>query len=287
MKYTNEEQIKMTYSIWKLRSCITVAGLCCMLSGCNFFTVNASPEEQFRVSVSGLAGSEALSFAGEAALRRNEQRQFEQHFSYEGQLTNHDKLAIQSTLSLQTATKGNVTAVQKEKNNANPISADFRRMNGGWIHTSSIIDQADQVLVRFNPLDQLEEISGLDKTITEEMGASRGTRVLRIELKSEDALKWLDKQLGSEMDGLREELDKQKTTYPLKVSSELEAIWQQGENQLQTMLKHAKVGTVYHMTIDRRSNLPLRLTSESKMSYLDLEGNEQSETVVNDVTFQL
>ncbi|OAB33828.1 hypothetical protein [Paenibacillus glacialis] len=277
----------MTYSVWKLRSWITVTGLCCLLSGCNFFSTNASPEEQFRVSVSGLAGSEALSFVGEAALRRNEQRQFEQHFSYKGQLTNHDELAMQSTVPLQTATKGSVTAVQKEKKNSSPIYADFRRMNGGWIHTSSVIDQADQALVRFNPLDQLEEINGLNKSITEEMGATRGTRVLRIELKSEDALQWLDKQLNSEMDGLREELDKQQTTYSLKVRSELETIWSKGENQLQTMLKEAKVATVYHMTIDRRSNLPLRLTSESKISYLDLEGNEQNEIVVNDVTFQL
>ncbi|OAB30250.1 hypothetical protein PMSD_20940 [Paenibacillus macquariensis subsp. defensor] len=277
----------MTYGVLKLRSWISVAGLCCLLSGCNLFSTSASPEDQFQVSVSGLAGSEAFSFVGEAALRRNEQRQFEQHFSYEGQLTNHDELAMQSTLPVQTATKASVFVAQKEKNNSTPISADFRRVNGGWIHTSSANEQADQALVRFNPLDQLEEISGLDKIITEEMGASRGTRVLRIELKSEDALKWLDKQLSSEMDGLRDELDKQQTTYSSKVRSELESIWQQENRQLQTMLKQAKVGTVYHMTIDTRSDLPLRMTSESKMSYLDLEGNEQSETVVNDVSFQL
>ncbi|OAB46499.1 hypothetical protein [Paenibacillus antarcticus] len=277
----------MTYGVLKLRSWISVVALCCLLSGCNLFSANASPEEQFQVSVSGLAGSEAFSFVGKAALRRNEQRQFEQHFSYEGQLTNHDELAMQSTLPVQTATKASVSVVKKEKNSSNPISADFRRMNGGWIHTSNAGKQAVQALVRFNPLDQLEEISGLTKTITEEVGASRGTRVLRIELNSEDAHKWLVKQLSREMDGLREELDKQQTTYSLKVRSELESIWQQGDKQLQTMLKQAKVGTVYHMTIDSRSDLPLRLTSESKMSYLDLEGNEQSETVVNDVTFQL
>lgn len=276
----------MTYQFRKCLTWIIVVGLGCILFGCSFLSTNTSPEEQFRVSVSGLAGSEAFSFNGEAALRRNEQSLFEQHFAYEGQLTNHDELMMQSTLPLQSATSNTVTTV-KEKNSVNSVSANFRRMNGDWVHTSNVVDQPDQALVRFNPLDQLEEISGLDKTITEETGASRGTRVLRIELKSADALKWLDKQLSSEMDSIREELDNQKTSNSLKVHSELEAIWKQGENQLQVMLKQAKVGTVYHMTIDRVSNLPVRLTSESKMSYLDLEGNEQSEIVVNDVTFQL
>lgn len=274
----------MTYRGRRWGVCISIVGLCWILSGCNFFSTTSSPEEQFRISVSGLAGTEALTFVGEAALRRNEQRQFEQHFAYEGKLINHDQLTIQSILPVQSAGKKNMTSVQEKKINK---SVDFLHMNGGWVHMSSDTDHADQVLVRFNPLDQLEEISSYGKVITEERGASRGTRVLRIELKSEDALKWLDKQLSSEMNALGQEFVEQRTRYSLKVRSELDGIWKKGDEQLRAMLKEAKVATIYHMTIDRASNLPTRLTSESNMSYRDLEGIEQIETVVNDVSFQL
>lgn len=274
----------MTYRRRTWGMCISIVGLCYILSGCNFISTSTSPEEQFQISVSGLAGTEALTFMGEAALRRNEQRQFEQHFAYEGKLTNHDQLTMQSILPVQSASKKkNMTSAQEKVNK----SADFLHMNGEWVHTSSKTDQADQVLIRFNPLDQLEEISGYGKVITEERGASRGTRVLRIELKPEDALEWLDKQLSSEMNALRQELVEQRTLYSSKVRSELDGIWKKGDEQLQAMLKEAKVGTIYHMTIDRTSNLPIRLTSESNMSYLDLEGIEQIESVVNDVSFQL
>ena len=275
----------MTFRVRSLWTWVIGIGLIALLSGCNFLHSNRSPEDQFRLSLSGLAGIEKLTFTGESALRRNEQQWFEQHFIYDGQLTNHDMLSMQTRIPLQSAstqTKNEVQGLTK----LNPISADLRRVNGGWVHTSSVDNHVDQALVRFNPLSQLEGIVELNKNIEEEISAPRGTRVLRIELNSEDALQWLDRQLSSEMKSLRTELNAQNTSYTPEVRSELDKIWKQGEEQLQSMLKQAKVGTVYHLTIDRKSNFPRRLTSESKLSYLDLEGNEQNETVVNDVVFQ-
>ncbi|WP_438351494.1 hypothetical protein ACP8HI_13110 [Paenibacillus sp. FA6] len=263
-----------------------IVGLCTLLSSCNFLSANKSPEEQLQLSLGGLAGIETLTFTGEAALRRNEQRWFEQHFAYEGQLTNHDLLSMQTKAPIQSASAKNINKTQEE-GRISDVSADLRRFQGGWVNTSSVDSHMDKLLVRFNPLSQLDGVAGLNKSIQEETSASRGTRVLRIELKSEDALKWLDHQLSSEMEALRTEYYKQNATYSPETQTELEAIWRQGEEQLQTMLKEAEVDTVYHLTIDRKSNFPLRLTSESKISFLDLEGNEQNEIMVNDVVFQM
>jgi hypothetical protein len=275
----------MTFRVRNLWMWVIATGLIALLSGCNFMQSNRSPEEQFHISLSELAGIEKLTFTGESALRRNEQQWFEQHFIYDGQLTNHDMLSMQTRIPLQSALTNTKKEIQELKK-LNPITVDLRRVNEGWVHTSSVDNQVDQALIRFNPLSQLESIVELNKNIQEEISAPRGTRVLRIELNSEDALEWLARQLSSEMKGLRTELNTQNTSYTPKVRSELDRIWKQGDEQLQSMLKQAKVGTVYHLTIDRKSNLPMRLTSESKLFYIDLEGNKQNETVVNDVVFQ-
>ncbi|AOZ91554.1 hypothetical protein [Paenibacillus crassostreae] len=269
----------MNYRVSHLWSPIVVICISTLLSGCNIMSSNKSPEEQFQLSLTGLAGIEALSFNGEAALRRNEQRWFEHHFTYEGQLTEHDLLSMQTQLSLQSSSSN---IENKQSDNSSLVSTDLRRIQGGWVRTSAVENEVDQALARFNPLRQLEGIAGLRKSIQEEAGASRGTRVLRIELNPEDALNWLESELSSELASLNPQSD---SSYHPEVQLELEAIWKQGEEQLQTMLQHANVSTVYHLTIERKSYFPLRLTSESNMLYLDADNNEQSETMVEDVVF--
>lgn len=52
------------------------------------------------------------------------------------------------------------------------------------------------------------------------------------------------------------------------------------------MMQNAEVQTVYHLTVDRRSSLPLRLSSESKVS-LEEDGVKKSqEALVTDVNFK-
>ncbi|MNP23595.1 hypothetical protein D3C76_1163120 [compost metagenome] len=264
---------------------MVVIGLSASLSSCNLIASNKSAEEQFQLSLSSLASIEKLAFTGEAALRRNDQRMFEQHFTYEGQLTNHDMLTLQMNVPIQSVSTDTINKDQEQKKTGR-ISTNLRRIQGGWVHTSSLDNGVNHALARYNPFSQLEGIVGVNKSIQEETSASRGTRILRIELKPEDALQWLTKQLSAEMADIRAELNEQSPTYPSDIQTELEATWKQGQEQLQSMLKEADVNTVYHLTIDDNSNIPLRLTSESIMTYLDLEGNEQSETVVNDITFK-
>ncbi|MMZ71075.1 hypothetical protein D1872_343090 [compost metagenome] len=49
-------------------------------------------------------------------------------------------------------------------------------------------------------------------------------------------------------------------------------------------LKDAEVRAVYHMTIDKATSLPLRLSSETKLSYKN--DPEQGEALVTDVFFE-
>ncbi|MHA0857283.1 hypothetical protein [Paenibacillus sp. CMAA1364] len=233
-----------------------IIALSVVLSGCHMLSAHESAEEKFQLSLSGLTSVENLKFTGEAALRRNEQRWYEEQYTYEGQLTNHNILSLQRKKPMEGT--GNI------------VTEDLH---------------VDKLLVRFNPLSQLEGISTLNKQIHEELGASRGTTILRIELEPEDALKWLAHQLSSEMESLKPDTS-QKTNDAMNTTADVEAIWKQGSDQLKMMLKEARVRTVYHLTMDSKNKVPLRLTSETTISYLDLEGNRQQEMMVNDVVVQ-
>ncbi|AJS57836.1 hypothetical protein [Paenibacillus sp. IHBB 10380] len=258
--------------------------ICCLLTSCNLLSNGRSPDELFQLTLSGLTGSDAFTFKGETALRRNEQDKFQQHFAYEGKVKNHDELVIQSIIPIQSSRAA--TDQQRSAQSQNQMTS-LRLTDGQWIQTSNTDTDIgmNQVLIRLNPLGQLEGINKLKKGIREEEAAARGTKVLRIELDPKDARTWLDDQLSDEMNRLRDEAISAQVS-DSKLQKELDQIWGEGKEQMKTMFEQADVGTVYHLTIDRTRNLPLRLTSESKIAYKDVEGNEQRETMVSDVTFQ-
>lgn len=259
-------------------------GMSCVLISCNLLANSRSPDDLFRLTLSGLAGSDNYTFTGETALRRNEQDKFLQHFAYEGQVKNHDELLIQSIIPIHSTRV--VTGKQKPSQSQKQM-ANLRLMGGQWVQTSNHVDiGTNQVLIRLNPLGQLEGINKLKKVIREEGSAARGTKVLRIELDPKDAHKWLDNQLSDEMNHLRNEVASDQVNGSPKIQKEQDKIWNEGKEQMKVMLEQAEVGTIYHLTIDRTNNLPLRLISESKIVYKDLEGNEQHESMVSDVTFK-
>ncbi|MGF7048485.1 hypothetical protein J2T13_002993 [Paenibacillus sp. DS2015] len=262
-----------------------VIGISCLLTSCNLLPNGRTPDELFQLTLSGLTGSDNFTFTGESALRRNEQVKFQEHFAFEGQVKNHDELTMHSILPIQST---RVAAEQQKSSKTQNQSTDLRLSNGRWVQTSNTDIGENQVLARLNPLDQLEGIKKLKKAIKEEGGAARGTKVLRIELDPEDARTWLDTQLSDEMNHLRNEAtsDQLNDSSKSKLQKELDQIWREGKEQMKVMLEQAEVGTVYHLTMDRTSNLPLRLTSESKIAYKDVEGNKQTETLISDVTFK-
>lgn len=130
----------------------------------------------------------------------------------------------------------------------------------------------------------------MHKTIQSEYGAGRRTRTLRIELAPEDAKSWAVTQLNDEMNAIRAEYMHKaatvKGTRKEKLEKDLEKVWTQGETTMQQMMKQASVQTVYHLTVDRKSSLPLRLSSESQMSYTDNNRKSNKEALVTDVNFK-
>ncbi|MNJ60030.1 hypothetical protein D3C77_557410 [compost metagenome] len=200
-------------------------------------------------------------------------------------MDDHHQLTIRTVIA-EGEQKGRLQTSGQRKDEVH--EAKLQALNRHW-HIVSDPETLGSGLARLNPLEQLEQIQKANKTIKMESGAARGTRVLRIELDSKDALHLMAAGLEEEMNQIREkwdgELAKLPSTKRGKVSSQAEQIYSYGKEQLAQMLNQADIHAVYHLTIDRKTGLPLRLTSESRLAYLSPQGAAQQEMLRTDNRF--
>lgn len=69
------------------------------------------------------------------------------------------------------------------------------------------------------------------------------------------------------------------------VRARLTSILSAGREQLLGMLEDMEANVVYHLTINRKTGLPSRLTSETKLKYLTPQGLPQQEVLRTDNRF--
>ncbi|MGQ8874022.1 hypothetical protein [Paenibacillus sp. TSA_86.1] len=269
--------------------------LCLMLAmvpGCGMLQHDRTPEEIFSLALSGIAGKETLTFEGQAGLRRENSGMFENQFKFEGKLEDHDRLTLQTRLPGAVTAAGSGMNLNAVKNNGQPsgFSASFERKKGQWTALTAQHEPLRGSLSRYNPIAQLEKIDSMKKTIQSEYGSGRQTQILRIELVPEDAKAWAASQLTDEMHSIRAEYmhkaNQVKGVDKKELEQELRKVWQQGEDTMQQLIQKAEVNTVYHLTVDRKTSLPMRLSSESQVKYMDSNSRSNVEALVTDVNFK-
>ncbi|WP_068785072.1 hypothetical protein [Paenibacillus phocaensis] len=250
-----------------------------------------TPEQWFNFTWSGLAGCDSLTFRGLAALQRGDGQAQEESLSYTGRLQEHRELSIRAHPANSGA--GNLGGRLQTAGfpQASGWEAKLRFENGNWLVQSENRNALLQGVVRLNPLDQLEEIhTAAKKTITSESGAARGTKVLRIEMDPAEASMRIKDRLLSEMELTREGggelLEKVPADRQQQMRSELSKIWTAGQDQLSAMLEEMRATVIYHLTIDRKTGLPARLTSETTLHYLSAKGVPQREVLRTDNRFE-
>ncbi|WP_145331930.1 hypothetical protein [Paenibacillus xylanexedens] len=276
-----------TFSL-SLTLCLVLA----VVSGCGMLQHDRTPEEIFSLALSGIAGKETLTFEGQAGLRRENSGMFENQFKFEGKLEDHDRLTLQTRLPGAVTAADSGISLNAVKNNGQPsgFSASFQRKKGQWNALTAQHEPLRGSLSRFNPIAQLEKIDSMKKTIQSEYGSGRQTRILRIELAPEDAKTWATDQLTDEMNSIRAEYmhkaSQVKGASKQKLEQELQKVWQQGEDTMQKLIQKAEVHTVYHLTVDRKTSLPMRLSSESQVKYTDNSSRSNVEALVTDVNFK-
>ncbi|WP_339290632.1 hypothetical protein [Paenibacillus sp. FSL E2-0201] len=266
---------------------------CILCSGCSVIR-DKPAKEDLSLALAGMAGSDEVAFEGANMLTRGGTTVPESLLFYGGTVEDHKKVKLYTLLpdksaSQKTAAKG-VKDLKSSTYALKPYYSQLEKKDGRWeLLTTENSSEEGNPLPALNPLKQLEELDAMEKNVTEEAGAGRGTSVLRIELTPSEARKQLSVELEKEMQNLRPkglESAKNSTAADQAVAKALEKLWQKKNNELQEKLKQANVETVYHLTIDKKHNLPRRLTLNRKVSYSGETTNKSdNETYVSKVDF--
>lgn len=274
--------MRMRLSVAKLTAIVCLA---MSLSACQVGE-SKTAKEWFDLTYAGLAGHEHLTFQGNAVLTRGKQEKIEDSFAYTGELSDHRELKMRAVLP-----KGQKSGLQTAGVKAGQsLEANLRWKGGVWMAASSEADAYTRGIARLNPLDQLEDIRKADKkSITLEKGAGRGTKVLRIELDPEVAKQQLKAKLAGEMEGLRSDwsnkLERIGSKRSPEMKTEVSNLWGNGNKQLEQMLDRADAKVLYYLTINRKTGLPARLVSETRLSYPNLLGITEHEVLYTDNQF--
>lgn len=274
--------MKMGYSInmrATLKYAVMTISIVVLLSGC----ISGEPksaEEWFNVSWSGMAGKDELTIQGEAVLLRGKQLVVENNMSYSGKLSNHTELALKADLPTTVSTKP--SSPKKE------IKLQWE--GGRWNIDMNSANNAEVIgLTRMNPLDQLKDIRYATKTMSLENASARGTKGLRIEIDPIVAKEQLHDKLDREMKELKSKWTNQiaglNEGSRQQVEQQIEEIWKAGNDQLNHMLDQADTKVIYHLTIDQNTSLPVRLTSETELNYVNLKGINEHEVLLSDNRF--
>ncbi|MGG3282668.1 hypothetical protein [Paenibacillus solani] len=268
----------------KCYSVIGVVLFVCCLAGCGWQD-GQSAEETFNRALAGLSGVDNFSFKGEAAIRGEQNGPFLQSLAFEGKLQHHTDLTLSSKNTFEKLRNNKVAAKSDKKQDG--VTVELKRKEGKWSTLSS--KHAEEMwMTRLNPLELLENVGKSEKTVTREMGAARGTKMLRIELSTEAAADMARESLEGQMKALAERIDRPGD--PLysenqKVRKQLKAMWERDYTDMQKMLNQADAASVFHMTINKKSHLPTKVSMERTLSFVDGQGQARTETLLSDVTF--
>lgn len=256
----------------------------CCLAGCGG-QGPLSAEETFNRALAGLSGVDNFSFRGEAVIREEQNGPFMESLVFEGKLQRHTNLTLSARNTPKKISNDKVATESLYKQDG--VTVELKRKDGKWSMLPSKHVE-DVWMTQLNPLQLLESVGKLEKTVTRELGAARGTKMLRIELSPEAAATVAQQSLEEQMKALAERIDR--VGDPLysddpKVRKQLKALWEQDYADMESMLKQADTVSIFHMTINKKSHLPTRVSMERTFSFVDEQGQARTETLLSDVTF--
>ncbi|MDH6373944.1 flagellar basal body-associated protein FliL [Paenibacillus sp. PastF-3] len=266
---------------------------CLLCSGCSVIR-DKPAKEDLSLALAGMAGSDEVVFEGANMLTRGGTTVPESLLFYGGTVQDHKKVKLYTLLpdksTIQKTAAGGVKDLKSNAYAMKPYYSQLEKKEGRWeLQTTENSSEEGNPLPALNPLKQLEELESMEKSVTEEAGAGRGTSVLRIELTPSEARKQLSAELEKEMQNLRPKVSESaenNAEADQAVTEALEKLWQKKNNELQQKLKQANVETVYHLTVDKKHNLPRRLTLNRKVSYSgEMMNKSENETYVSKVDF--
>lgn len=271
----NQRRIKL---LW-----LAVIAICMFITACGMNKLSA--EESFTRAVAGLSGMDNLAFKGNVVIKSGNGELHNQAVAFEGQLQDHKLLTITTSKSPPSSTK--VASDLSENADSEGLQGKLQYDGKKWHSLANGHSNADW-MARMNPLEQLKLMGESDKKITDEVGAARGTKILRIELSPSASKEMTKNMLTYQMQAIRSRMEQKGDalyTDDPKVKSRLLTVWERENQTMNQLLDKSNVNTVFHLTIDKKTYLPSRLSSERTISIASSKGQKRDETLVSDILF--
>ncbi|WP_410511631.1 hypothetical protein PaeBR_16355 [Paenibacillus sp. BR2-3] len=270
---------------------VTLTLYCALSSGCSLRNEKPAGDD-LDLALAGMTGSDGVTFEGATALLRGSDGTPYETLYYGGKVKDHNQVTLYTLLpdsnSSKAAATGKINKLGSAIPNKQSYYSQLKKIGGQWQPLSQSFPQEGNPLPRLNPIYQLEELEGMDKTVTEEAGAGRGTRVLRIELSPDEAHAQLAAQLNQEMSALRsfnQTGEESQSSANPQLNKALETYWKKQNTELQRKLDKAHVETVYHLNVDVKRNLPKRLAWTRTINFPGDIQKTRSETYVTQIDF--
>lgn len=247
-------------------------------SGCTVMKDKPAAED-LNLVMAGMDGTDGVSFEGAAALLIDGKTVPESSLYYGGKVADHNQITLYSLLpdggQPAPAAESGPHSLRQGSGDAPVYYTRMVKEDGKWTmkQASPALDGSNP-LEALNPLRQLEELEKMGKTVTEEAGSARGTRVLRIELTEAEARRQLSAELAQKMQAIKpaagEDAAVPADTHAKALAAK-SALWEQKQTELQQRLNQADIRTVYYLKVDPKRNLPTRLTS-NRTPHLSRQG---------------
>jgi hypothetical protein len=263
------------------------------VSGCGSMTDNMPADQFLALSISGLAGIDQFTFAGESGVLLPVGVKIGS-LSYKGEVTGHSEMKVQMTGS--------------GDNNGGRSGIGLQQTNGQWrllaqrgadrwlpsgrrvgirplsSRNTDMSDNADSGLSNslwagLNPLEKLERVRDAAKNVAYKENASvpSGQRIIVIEMQPSAARDEWTGRMEQQWSALFESSQQEEK------SNQARAI-QQAKQQFTAMLSTLSAETRYEVTVDKRTMLPQRVIEHSKLLF-QAGGREREESYSGEVTF--
>ncbi|MNI23869.1 hypothetical protein D3C73_774690 [compost metagenome] len=246
--------------------------LLCPILNTGCARINDKPAaEVLHLVLAGMAGSDGVSFEGASSLLLDGNPSPEAELYYGGTVSDHNKVSLYTLLpdggTPQTAAQAGENKLKSGSAATPAYYTKLEKKNGEWtLLQKDSAAPPDNPLPALNPLRQLEDLENLEIEVSEEAGAARGTKVLRIELSEPEAGRQLAAELEGQMEAIRPDKSSSELEESGKRADALQLLWEQKNKELQQKLKEVSVQTVYYLKVDTKRNLPKRLTCTRRVN---------------------
>jgi hypothetical protein len=252
-----------------------------LLIGCQ--TAPPQADEVFKRSLSAIAGEDHYSYSGHTSSQVNGV-ELERMVEFDGFVTEHKRVLMNLALQPPNGVPEKYTLYSNDKQ-------IYIKREKQW----SVLKRGDEAFLaqqfhHWNPVDNLQELISLNKTVSFSKNQTEGApEEVIIRIQSEDIKKVIAKELEDQFEasmGTMKDMDQLKKSLKLsdtefaEMKRQIEASVKQSRQELTRLIKSLEVQAVYALRVHSKTLMPKELKMTVQSKYDSSNGPVDENTVV-------